>query len=313
MPRTRRLIVAAAIAWTALGGAIVHAHQTAATLTIGPVSVRLRLINTITGSGNANVLYGTHAPGDNKLFLVQQGTNSPNPDIPGKVLYINPSQINGAVGTLLDFNTQLPGVLDITHFEKGLLGLAFHPDFSNAAKPGHLKFYTYSNENYSTHGSVDFIHAETATNPGTLITTPTSATPSRVVLKIADPQNQHNGGTIAFNPVDGYLYWGLGDGGGNSSNSPDFVTSISNPTDGHTNSSGPGAPHGNGQDRTNPLGDMLRINPLRAADAPDPNAAPSANGQYQIPIDNPFTMASNINPDTSLPFPNWNAAWVDEI
>jgi hypothetical protein len=309
------------------------AYQTAANLTLGPVSVELRRVNTILGSQNANPLYGTFAPGDTKLFLVQQGTVDANPDLPGKILYIDPSNVDGPVGTLLDFNAQLPGVLDITHFEKGLLGLAFHPDFNNRAKPGYLKFYTYSNESRTAHGpdpfgSPDFIHPESAgaaTRVNNLAvlrewtanaTAPTSATPSRVILKIADPQNQHNGGTIAFNPTDGYLYWALGDGGGNSSNSPDFVGSINSTTDGHTNSvmsNGQLLPHGNAQDRTNPLGSILRINPLRAADAPDPTATPSANGQYQIPVDNPFTMASNIDPGTNMPFPAWDSAWVDEI
>jgi hypothetical protein len=332
MPHFRAQLLCATLC-TVLTPNIGHCYQTAANLTVGSVSVELRRVSTILGSANANPLYGTFAPGDTKLFLVQQGTVDANPDLPGKVLYINPSVVDDPVGTLLDFTSQLPGALDITHFEKGLLGLAFHPDFSNPAKPGYLKFYTYSNESRSAHGpdpfgSPDFIHPETAGDPTRVnnlavlrewtanSATPTSATPTRVVLKIADPQNQHNGGTIAFSPKDGYLYWALGDGGGNSSNSPDFVGSINSTTDGHTNSvmlNGQLLPHGNGQDRTNPLGSILRINPLRAVDAPDPNATPSANGQYQIPIDNPFTMAANIDPNTSLPYPSWNSAWVDEI
>ena len=104
-------------------------------LDLGPVSVELRRVNTIFGSNNANPLYGTYAPGDTKLFLVQQGTVDANPDLPGKVLYINPSVVDGPVGTLIDFSAQLPGVLDITHFEKGLLGVAFHPDFNNPPSP----------------------------------------------------------------------------------------------------------------------------------------------------------------------------------
>ena len=125
----------------------------------------------------------------------------------------------------------------------------------------------------------------------------------------ADPQNQHNGGTVAFSPVDGYLYWGLGDGGGNSSGNAEFVTSITSTTDGHTNSTGPTIPHGNSQDRTVPFGKMLRINPLPEAVSNDPNAVASSNGQYQIPIDNPLTMQSNINPQTSLPYVDWKDEW----
>jgi glucose/arabinose dehydrogenase len=329
MPR----FIFCALLFGALAPEVSYGYQTAANLTLGSVSVELRRVNTIFGANNANPLFGTFAPGDTKLFLVQQGTADANPDLPGKVLYINPRLVDGPVGTLLDFQAQLPGVLDIGHFEKGLLGLAFHPDFHNPAMSGYLKFYTYSNENRAAHppdpfGSPDFIHPETAgdaTRVNNLAVlrewtansvTPTSATPSRVILKIADPQNQHNGGTIAFSPSDGYLYWALGDGGGNSSNSPDFVGSINSNTDGHTNSAmvnGQLLPHGNGQDRTNPLGSILRINPLRAVDAPDANATASANGQYQIPIDNPFTRQANIDPGTGEPYPAWNPAWVEEI
>jgi hypothetical protein len=303
------------------------AQQTSATLTTGTVAVRLRRVNTFPGGASANPLYGATAPGDGRLFVVQQGTTDTDPDTPGRIRYFNPGVIDGAVGTLVDWSVALPGVLDARHFEKGLLGLAFHPGFNDIASPGYLKFYTYSNELVTAHGTPTFVHPELGANPtnsaynvATLrewtanSPTPTGVTgASRVVLTILDPQNQHNGGTIAFSPVDGYLYWALGDGGGNSSTSPDFVGAINSPTDGHTNSTGPGVPHGNGQDRTNPFGDMLRINPLPAAIAPDPDAAPSANGQYQIPLSNPFTMQSNINPKTALPYPDWNPAWLDEI
>lgn len=322
--------------------------QTDANITTGTVNVQLRLVKTVTqtsGNANTNLLFGTNAPGDgSRLYMIQQGTTDGTPDTNGKILYLNPSLSDPPVSTLVDFNAKLPGMLDMTHFEKGLLAIAFHPDFNNPAAPGYLKLYTYSTENYAASAAaygatLDYRHPETAASlpiPGTLpqnwinnvntlrewtanSTTPTDATPSRVLMRIADPQNQHNGGTLAFSPNDGYLYWTLGDGGGNSSTSPEFDSSkggINSTTDGHTNMTivGPTIyPHGNAQDRTIPLGKMLRINPLSAAMAPDPNANPSANGQYQIPKDNPFTMESNINPSTMVPYVDWNAAWADEI
>jgi glucose/arabinose dehydrogenase len=312
-----------------LASGTAHGQQNSNTLTLGDIVVELKRVNTVTGGANANLLYGTFAPGDSKLFLVQQGSPSPS-SLPGKVCYLDPGVVDAPVGTLIEFNTQLPGFLDTRHFEKGLLGVAFHPDFADAGQPGYRKFYTYSSELFPAHGELDFTHPETGlitnriNNLSVLrewtanSTTPTSAVPARVILRIADPQNQHNGGTIAFNPVDRYLYWALGDGGGNSSNSPDYDgssnnTNLNHATDGHSNSTGPGAPHGNGQDRTNPLGAMLRINPLSAATAPDANAVPSANGQYQIPTNNPFTLPSNLNPLTSQPYPAWDSNWVDEI
>jgi hypothetical protein len=299
----------------------------------------LKLVNTISGTSNANPLYGTYAPGDtSRLYLIQQGTADANPDIQGKLLHINPATVGGAVSTLIDFSVKLPGMLDIAHFEKGFLAVAFHPTFNVPGTPGHLKFYTYSNENYAASAAaygatLDFRHPETAAslpipsplpqnwinNVATLrewtanSTTPTDATPSRVLMRIADPQNQHNGGTLAFSPVDGYLYWSIGDGGGNSSNSPEFDSGkggINSTTDGHTNMQVVGSvtyPHGNAQDRTTPLGKMLRINPISASTAPDPNANPSANGQYQIPKDNPFTQESMGQ------YPDWDPNWIDEI
>ena len=302
----------------------------AADVTVGTVSVQLKRVNTISGSQNANPLYGTYAPGDiSRLYLIQQGTVDANPDIQAKLLYINPAVVDSPVSTLVDLSVKLPGFVDITHFEKGLLAVAFHPDFNDAAKPGYLKFYTYTNENYAQSASaygetLDYKHAETAASlpiPGTLpqnwinnvatlrewtanSTTPTDATPSRVLMRIADPQNQHNGGTLAFSPNDGYLYWSLGDGGGNSSNSPEFDSSkggINSTTDGHTNMTSTvrrSYPHGNAQDRTTPLGKMLRINPIECRHrARSKRHVPAPNGQYQIPKDNPFTMESNINPE----------------
>jgi hypothetical protein len=128
----------------------------AADVTVGTVSVQLKLINTITGTQNANPLYGTYAPGDSsRLYLIQQGTVDANPDIQGKLLYINPATVGGAVNTLIDFNVKLPGMLDITHFEKGFLAVAFHPDFNLPGTPGYLKFYTYSNENYAASAAAD--------------------------------------------------------------------------------------------------------------------------------------------------------------
>src|SRR5204863_5855263 len=63
----------------------------------------------------------------------------------------------------------------------------------------------------------------------------------RVLLEVVKPQGNHNGGQIAFGP-DGKLYIGIGDGGG-----------ANDVGDGHT----PGL--GNGQDKTQLLGKILRI------------------------------------------------------
>jgi glucose/arabinose dehydrogenase len=75
----------------------------------------------------------------------------------------------------------------------------------------------------------------------------------RVILSIGEPESNHNGGQLAFGP-DGYLYIGVGDGGGAN--------------DEHGKS-------GNGQNLETLLGKILRINV-------------NTNKGYLIPSDNPF-------------------------
>ncbi len=79
----------------------------------------------------------------------------------------------------------------------------------------------------------------------------------RVLLDVPHPQSNHNGGQLAFGP-DGYLYIGIGDGG----NANDVG-------EGHT------PDIGNGQDTTNLLGKILRIDVAE-------------RGVAGIPADNPF-------------------------
>jgi len=159
-----------------------------------------------------------------------------------------------------------------TFDERGLLGLAFHPDY---ARNGLL--YTYQSEpvdgpaDFSTipkgeeadHQSIiaEWSVAEPNTvpdpaDPDTLVD-PAS---KRVLLRIDQPQFNHDGGAVNFGP-DGMLYVSLGDGG-----------SADDQGVGHS-------PEGNGQDAGNILGGIVRIDPL-GNDAP--------NGQYGIPADNPF-------------------------
>jgi glucose/arabinose dehydrogenase len=81
-------------------------------------------------------------------------------------------------------------------------------------------------------------------------------TSEQVLITIVSPEDNHNGGGIVFGP-DGFLYIGMGDGGGANDEHP---------------------PIGNGQLLTTLLGKMLRI-----------DIATGANGMlYSIPTDNPF-------------------------
>jgi glucose/arabinose dehydrogenase len=121
--------------------------------------------------------------------------------------------------------------------ERGLLGLAFHPDF---ATNGH--FFVSYNNNSGT--SIIARYTVDATNPN--VANPSSAV---TILTQSQPFTNHNGGGIHFGPLDGYLYIGFGDGG--SANDP----------------------QGNGQNQNSRLGKMLRID----VDGGTPFAIPPTN------------------------------------
>lgn len=153
--------------------------------------------------------------------------------------------------------------------ERGLLGLAFHPDFASNGL-----FYTFTTE---PPGAADF--PAKPVDHDNVIREWNIAAPgeSRVVIRVANPQFNHTGGTIAFGP-DRMLYIALGDGGGEDDQ--DCQIGV----DG-TVTQGHGA-EGTGQDPDSILASILRIDP-------NPNAtagALSANGQYRIPLDNPFAI-----------------------
>jgi glucose/arabinose dehydrogenase len=145
--------------------------------------------------------------------------------------------------------------------ERGLLGLAFHPDYAENGL-----FYVYYSApldpqapqgwNHTSHLSQFEVSEgnEGRGDPGS----------EEVILRVDQPQRNHNGGEIAFGP-DGYLYVALGDGGGAN----DVGT-------GHAEDWYEANRGGNGQDVTeNLLGSILRID----VDGGDP---------YGVPEDNPF-------------------------
>jgi len=108
--------------------------------------------------------------------------------------------------------------------EKGLLGLAFAPNYKTSGY-----FYVYYSSGTSPHNSIVARYTRKTSNERQA--DPTS---EQIVLSVTQPYSNHNGGQIAFGP-DGYLYIGLGDGGSG------------------------GDPLGHGQDRKTLLGSILRI------------------------------------------------------
>ncbi len=169
--------------------------------------------------------------------------------------------------------------------ERGLLGLAFHADFADPGKPGYRRLFTYTSEPVS--GPADFttdpppttvnhqsVVAEWRVN--TLNPDTVDTTSRREILRINQPQFNHNGGMLAFGP-DGYLYISLGDGGAGN-----------DVGDGHGAS-------GNGQNKNTVHGSILRIDPLDPSMTTGSSDGPSANGRYRVPADNPFVGASGVD------------------
>ena len=186
------------------------------------------------------------------------------------------------VTPFLDLSTRLVASTG----ERGLLGLAFHPGYNDPASPGFRKFYTYTSEPVT--GAADFtVPKNTAFDHQSVVAewqasagNPDVADPAsrREVLRVDEPQSNHNGGKLAFRPGESYLYISLGDGG-----------ACNDVGDGHNPAIG------NGQDLTTVLGKILRIDPLDPSLTSGSADPVSANGSYRVPASNPF-----INSGTSV-------------
>jgi len=223
---TRSLTLAAAVA----SGVLVGAGTAFAGA--GQVFESVRV-----ASGMNRPVGATHAPGDYKrLYIIEKRGVI-------RVLNLWTGELDDA--PFMDIDARVTGGTS-NNSEQGLLGIAFHPNYQQNGY-----FYV----NYTGAGGTTHVARFSAISPdladdGSEVT----------VLLVGQPESNHNGGWIGFGPNDGYLYIGMGDGGGAN--------------DQH-------GPVGNAQDITsNLLGKMLRVN-VDGDDFPK-------DDNYAVPEDNPF-------------------------
>jgi glucose/arabinose dehydrogenase len=180
-------------------------------------------------------LYVTAPPGDRRrIFVVEQA---------GRIMVVRGGKTLGQ--PFLDIRSEVT-----SGGEQGLLSLAFAPDYARSGL-----FYVYYTEKSGTQSIWEYHRATADTaNPGS----------ARLVLRMQDPEPNHNGGLMIFGS-DRLMYVGTGDGGGGN--------------DQH------GA-RGNAQSLDSLLGKILRIDPRR-----------SGNRPYTVPSSNPFVGRSGARPE----------------
>ena len=165
---------------------------------------------------------------------------------PGRVVVFDPDNAN-ALTEYLDIS----GVVDPSS-EGGLLGIAFHPDYPNTPEIFLSYTITFTTGGNELRTVISRFILDDVNNPG-------GGTVEQEIILIDQDFDNHNGGDIAFGP-DGYLYIGLGDGGG------------------------AGDTRDRAQDTTRLLGSMLRIGVL------------GTGAGYAIPTDNPFAANPPCGP-----------------
>ncbi len=217
------------------------------------------------------------------VALVAEGLAHPivvvaSPDATGRLFIADQTgqiHVVGADGSVaaepfLDLGGRMVG-LNPGYDERGLLGLAFHPDYASNGR-----FFVYYSAPLRAGGPAGFNHTSHVSEFVVSATDPSVADPTseRILLQVDQPQGNHNGGTIAFGPEDGYLYIALGDGGGRDDEGDHHVP------DWYGFNAG-----GNGQDvEQNLLGSLLRID----VDTQEGSLA------YGIPDDNPFVGMQGV-------------------
>lgn len=144
---------------------------------------RALALTPIVTEGLANPVFLTHAgDGTQRLYILEQ---------PGRIRVL---EMQSVLPTpFLDITTQV-----LSGGERGLLGLAFHPDYGRNGR----FFLNYTRKPDGATVIAEYRRGSPLTASGH----------ERVLLIVPQPYPNHNGGMLAFG-TDGYLYIGLGDGG----------------------------------------------------------------------------------------------------
>jgi glucose/arabinose dehydrogenase len=150
-----------------------------ASLDVGSIKIRLRAF----AGGFDQPVFLTHAgDGTGRVFVADQS---------GRVSVLDRN--GDRIGTFLEISSRVQ-----SGGERGLLGLAFHPDYESNGR-----FFVYYSNNAGDNVVSRFQRrSANAADPGS----------ERVILRMDDPFSNHNGGWIAFGR-DGFLYIATGDGG----------------------------------------------------------------------------------------------------
>jgi glucose/arabinose dehydrogenase len=221
-------------------GALTDAHLTSVSQTrpdVGPLAAapdptKVSLGLSLVKSGFTDPVLVTSArDGSNRLFVVEQA---------------------GVIRVIAGGTTLATPFLDLrgaitSGGERGLLGLAFHPKFAT---------------NHFVYINVTDRYGNTAINRYTVSSDPNVLNRASAyrIMTIAQPYPNHNGGNLAFGP-DGYLYIGMGDGGG------------------------AGDPGNRDQNLNSRLGKMLRVH----VDHPAPGM------HYRAPASNPYVGRTGLD------------------
>ncbi|MFZ9881209.1 MAG: PQQ-dependent sugar dehydrogenase [Phycisphaerales bacterium] len=167
---------------------------------------------------------------------------------PGRILVADPAKADAM---------EAPVSLDIRERvndggnEEGLLSVAFHPKFPE--KRELYAYYTAAKPRRSVLSRFTVAEDGMTVDPAS----------EQVILVQSQPYSNHNGGSAVFGP-DGYLYLSFGDGGAAND------------------------PHHYGQDMSNWLGKVIRI---------DVNASAADGTPYSVPADNPFVGKEGAKPE----------------